>query len=399
MKSILDTLPPKGCCGCGACVNACPTGALSYSIDEFGFYRPQIDSSNCISCGKCTRICPENNDLPVNKPSEVFAAINKDGEVLKRSASGGIFYALAESVIAEGGCVFGATLDTKFQVKHICVEKKENLSLLQKSKYVQSFIGDSYKIALSKLKEGRRVLFSGTPCQIAAMKSFAGNANENLVLVEVVCHGIPSQKMFNDYVNNLITKNGPIKEYIFCYKRQQKNGMNKYLSFTTKKNKTFIKNWPQDSYNSFFMEAKNYQESCYSCKFARAERVSDLTLCDYWDWELFHKKDFPTCSTLSGICVNTERGGRALKKILPNLDIARSSFDWLAAHNGCLVKPTSQPAARDTFLKEWLSNGYAFLEKKYENTNRLRILKNRLLMYVPEKLKLWIHNIRIGHEN
>ena len=159
----------------------------------------EIDASKCISCGKCTRICPECNELAVNKPSEIYAAINKDGKVLKRSASGGIFYALAESVIAEGGCVFGAMLDEQFQVKHICVEKIEDLPLLQKSKYVQSFIGESYKIALNKLKDGKKVLFSGTPCQVAAMKFLTGKMNENLILVEVVCHGVPSQKFFNDY--------------------------------------------------------------------------------------------------------------------------------------------------------------------------------------------------------
>lgn len=399
MKTILDTLFPKDCCGCGACINSCPTGALSYSMDGFGFYRPQIDSSKCISCGKCTRVCPECNEIVVNKPFEVYAAINKDDKVVKKSASGGIFYALAESVIAEGGSVFGAMLDEQFQVKHICVENAENLPLLQKSKYVQSFIGDSYKVALNKLKDGKKVLFSGTPCQVAAMKSFAGKANENLILVEVVCHGIPSQKMFNDYMASLIVKQGVIKDYVFCYKRKQNNGMNKYLAFTTKKNKIFVKNWPQDSYNAFFMEAKNYQECCYSCKFAKAERVADLTLCDYWHWDSYHKNDFPACSTLSGICVNTEQGRVVLEKIFPKLDFAKSSYEALSAHNGCLIKPTPRPKFRDVFLNEWLSKGYTFLEKKYQKANRLKIFKSRLLMYVPENLKLLLHNIRTRHGN
>ena len=399
MIAIINTLSPKDCCGCGACINACPTGALSYSTDEFGFYRPQIDSSKCISCNKCTRVCPECNNIDVNKPSEVYAAINKDREVLKRSASGGIFFALAESVIAEGGSVFGASFDKQFQVKHICVEKIEKLPLLQKSKYVQSFIGDAYKVALSKLKEGKKVLFSGTPCQVAAMKSFTGMNNENLILVEVVCHGVPSQKFFNDYFEVLNKKNHGIKDYIFTYKRKILNGMNRYISFTTKKNKFFVKNWPQDSYNVFFMEAKNYQESCYSCKFAKTERVADLTLCDFWHWGAYHKNDFPACSTLSGICVNTKQGRLALDKIISTLDMVKSSYENLSAHNGCLVKPTPRPNSRDSFLKEWISKGYAFLENEYERTNRLRILKAHFLMFVPEKLKLWIHNIRTRHGN
>lgn len=399
MKSILDTLSPKDCCGCGACINACPTGALSYSTDEFGFYRPQIDSTKCVYCSKCIRVCPEYNEIVVNKPSNVYAAINKDGEVLKRSASGGIFYALAESVITEGGVVFGATLDNQFQVKHICIEKIEDLPLIQKSKYVQSFIGNSYKIALDKLKDGKKVLFSGTPCQVAAMKLFVGRNSENLILIEVVCHGIPSQMLFDDYIANLIAKKKSVKEYVFCYKRKQRNGMNKYLAFTTKKNKIYVKNWPQDSYNAFFMDAKDYQDCCYSCKFAKAERIADLTLCDFWHWEAYHKNNFPECSTLSGICVNTEKGQIALKMILSKIDIVKSSFENLSAHNGCLIKPTPRPISRDSFLNEWLCKGYAFLENKYERTNRLRIFKSRLLMFVPEKMKLWFHNIRTRHGN
>ncbi len=398
MKNILDILPFDKCCGCGACINACPTGVLSYSTDEYGFYRPRIiDTSKCISCGKCTRICPKCNDIALNKPFYVYAAINKDGKVLKRSASGGIFYALAESVIAEGGCVFGAMLDEQFQVKHICVEKIEDLPLLQKSKYVQSFIGESYKIALNKLKDGKKVLFSGTPCQVAAMKSLAGKMNENLILVEVVCHGVPSQKFFNDYFEVLNKKYHGVKNYIFTYKRKILNGMNRYISFSSKKDKSFVKNWPQDSYNAFFMNAKNYQECCYSCKFAKAERVADLTLCDYWHWEAYHKNDFPACSTLSGICVNTEQGQISLKRILPKLDIAKTSFEALSAHNGCLVKPTPRPVSREVFLNEWLNEGYASLEKKYEQANRWRILKSRLLMIIPEKMKLFIYGLKHGN--
>jgi coenzyme F420-reducing hydrogenase beta subunit len=397
MKNVFDIVKLNECCGCGACVNVCPKGALTYSTDEFGFYRPQIDVSKCVSCGLCVHVCPECNDFFVNRSSEVYAAINKNGEVLKRSASGGIFYALAESVIAEGGFVFGATLDENFQVKHVCVDKIIDLPLLQKSKYVQSFVGDSYKIALNKLKEGKKVLFSGTPCQVAAMKSFAGKWNGNLILVEIVCHGVPSQKFFKDYLDNLNKKTHGIKDYVFTYKRRILNGMNKYISFTTKKDKTFVKNWPQDSYNVFFMEAKNYQECCYSCKFANAERVADLTLCDYWNWELFHKKDFPACSTLSGICVNTKQGFLALEKIISKLDIVKSSYENLSAYNGCLIKPTLRPESRDAFLNEWLSEGYASLENKYEHSNRLRMLKSRLLMIIPEKLKLWIHGLRHGN--
>lgn len=398
MKNIVEVLDPKTCCGCGVCINTCPTHALSFSQDDFGFVRPEIDETKCVECGKCIRTCPQYNEVESSKPQKVYAGIYKDESILKKSSSGAIFFALAECVVSEGGCVFGATLDDDFRVKHIGVEHIEDLHLLQKSKYVQSYMGNSYAMALQKLKDGKRVLFSGTPCQVAAMKALAnGKYGDKLVLVDVVCHGTPSPVFWSDYIANLSKKIGPLKEYIFCYKRKVKNGMNKYTSFTGQNNKKVIKNWPQDSYNCFFMEAKNYQECCYSCKYAKPERISDLTICDFWHWESYHGNDFPQCSTLSGICVNTETGKKILDKAVDKLIVVESSFDNLAAHNGCLLHPTPKPLDHETFLQEWKARGYAFIEKKFEKQNRLRIIKNRLQMYVPETFKLWIHRLRHGN--
>ena len=398
MKNILESLPLGNCCGCGACINACPTQALFFSKDDYGFVRPQIDNTKCVECGKCIRTCPQYNEIEASKPKQVLAALNKNEAVVFKSSSGGIFYALAESIILEGGCVFGVTLDDRFMVKHICVERIEDLPQLQKSKYVQSYMGDCYKQALQKLKGGKKVLFSGTPCQVAAMKSLAnGKYTDALILVDVVCHGIPSQTFWGDYVATLSKKFGSLKEYVFCYKRKIRNGMNKYVSYTMKKRKKVVKNWPQDSYNCFFMQSKNYQESCYSCKFAKPERVSDLTLCDYWSWDKYHKNDFPTCSTVSGICVNTDAGEKILDKIVGKLILVESSFDNLAAHNGCLLRPTLKPNDRENFLQEWKSKGFEFIEQKFEKKNRMRILKSRLQMYVPESFKLWFHRLRHGN--
>ena len=398
MKNIIEFLDSKDCCGCGACINACPTQALSFSQDVFGFVRPQIDNVKCIECGKCIRTCPQYNEITASKPKQVLAALNKNDSVVIKSSSGGIFYALAESVILEGGCAFGATLDDQFKVKHICVEYIEDLPLLQKSKYVQSYMGDCYKQALQKLKEGKRVLFSGTPCQVAAMKSIAGGKYVNsLFLVDVVCHGVPSQTFWSDYVDSLKKRNKTLTKYEFCYKRKVRNGMNKYISYVTDYDKVTVKNWPQDSYNFFFMKSKNYQEACYSCRFAKPERISDLTLCDYWHWDRYHGKDFPLCSTLSGICVNTDAGRMILDKIADKLIFADSSFDNLAAHNGCLLRPTPMPSSREEFLHEWKTKGYEYIEKKFEKKNRMRILKSRLQMCVPEGFKLWFHRLRHGN--
>lgn len=398
MKNVLGCFDLEKCCGCGACINACPKQAMSFSQNDFGFIRPLIDEKKCIECGKCIQTCPQFNEVEASQPYKIFAAINLDDIVLKNSSSGAIFYALAENVISEGGSVFGATLDDDFKVKHIYVDRLEDLPLLQKSKYVQSYVGNSYKQALERLKDGKKVLFSGTPCQVAAMKSFMkGKDTSKLILVDVVCHGVPSPVFWKSYIDLLSLKIGNLKEYVFGYKRKIRNGMNKYVSFVGETGKRYIKNWPQDSYNCFFMESKNYQDVCYSCKYAKSERVSDLTICDYWSWDKYHKDDFPSCSTISGICVNTIIGEEIIGKISNKLILVESSFDNLSAHNGCLLRPTSKPKDRDIFLQEWKSNGYEFVEKKFERKNCLRILKNRLQMCIPENFKLWFHRLRNGN--
>ena len=398
MKNIVELLDQKKCCGCGACINICPTQALSFSQDDFGFYRPKIDDDKCIKCGKCARSCPQYNEMELIQPQKVYAGLYKDESILRNSSSGAIFYALAEKVIADGGCVFGVTLDSEFRVKHVCVDSIDNLPLLQKSKYVQSYLGDCYKRALQQLKSGKTVLFSGTPCQVAAMKSLAKkNYAGRLILVDVVCHGNPSSLFWKDYLVNLANKNGSLKEYVFCYKRSVKNGMNKYVSFITQKEKKVVKNWPQDSYNCFFMEAKNYQECCYSCKYTKPERVSDITVCDFWSWDLYHKNDFPACSTVSGICVNSDVGEKMIEGIRNKLIIKESSFDNLSAHNGCLLRPTPKPADYENFMQEWKTKGFDFINQKFKKKNRVRILKNCLLMYVPEGFKLWFHRLRHGN--
>lgn len=397
MKNIVELLDQKKCCGCGACINICPTQALSFSQDDFGFYRPKIDDDKCIKCGKCVRSCPQYNEMELIQPQKVYAGLYKDESILRNSSSGAIFYALAEKVIADGGCVFGVTLDSEFRVKHVCVDSFANLPFLQKSKYVQSYLGYCYKQALQQLKSGKTVLFSGTPCQVAAMKSLSkGIYAGRLILVDVVCHGVPSQAFWNDYVMTLSQKTDSLKEYIFCYKRKANNGMNKYISYKIN-NRKIVKNWPQDSYNWFFMNAKNYQEICYSCKFSNASRVSDITVCDYWSWDLYHQNDFPACSTVSGICVNTDVGEKMIEGIRNKLIIKESSFDNLSAHNGCLLRPTPKPADYENFMQEWKTKGYDFINQKFEKKNRIRILKNRLLMFVPEGFKLWFHRLRHGN--
>lgn len=395
MNNIEKNFKIENCSGCGACVNSCPTGAISYSANEYGFIIPSIDASKCITCGKCLKVCPFQNVDEGNAPQRAYAAICKDEAALMNSSSGGIFYVLAKYVIEKKGCVFGAALDANFEVKHICVEKLDDLPKLQKSKYVQSFVGDSYSIAKEKLKEGRIVLFSGTPCQIAAMKACSKDVStEKLILVEIVCHGTPNQRFFKDYIENLQNEGRVLQCYIFRYKRKLQNGMNEYLKYQLG-NKINVKNWPEDSYNFLFMEASANRDSCFSCKYAKKERTADITLCDFWHWESFHGKDFKPCSTVSGIIVNTEKGECILGKIKNCLQIIDTDYDNIAKNNGCLLKPTPIPENRQFVMSLWKNSGYAAVESWYKKKYRMRRLKNKLMMFVPETTKLRLHNMKV----
>ena len=395
--NILENFRNELCCGCGSCVNVCPVKAISYSKDKFGFVVPNVDLEKCVSCGKCVKVCPYQNLITSSEEvfsSIAYAAINTDADIAKNSSSGGVFYALAKNVIEKKGTVFGARMDDSFKVSHTYVETVSDLRALQKSKYVQSFLGDSYSKVKSFLKDGRYVLFSGTPCQIAGLNSFLQNCEcEKLLTVEVVCHGVPSQDLFDDYRKNLELKAGKIKEYTFRYKKKSENGMKWYSSYVTDK-KRYVRNWPEDSYNYYYMKSLIYRDSCYFCKFASSKRQADITLCDYWRWNDLHRNDFDSKSTVSGIVVNSKKGLRFIDEISSNLKMAKSDFDYLASHNSCLIRPCGEMKDRKPLLKKWKTEGYAAIDSEFKRKYWKQILKYRLLRLLPDGVLSSTHKVK-----
>ena len=395
--NILENFRKELCCGCGACVNVCPVNAISYGKDEYGFIVPNVDSERCVSCGKCVKVCPYQNSN--TSPEQVFspityAALNNDVNIAKDSSSGGVFYALAKNVIEKNGVVFGAKTDNSFRVSHTSVESVSDLRALQKSKYVQSFSGNSYSKVKSFLKDGRCVLFSGTPCQIAGLNSFLQNYEyEKLLTVEVVCHGVPNQDFFDDYRKNLELKIGKIKEYTFRYKMKSENGMKWYSSYVTAK-KRFVRNWPEDSFNYYYMKSLIYRDSCYSCRFASSKRQADVTLCDYWHWNDLHGNDFRHKSSVSGVVVNSQKGLRVIDEISSSLKMAESDFDYLASHNSCLIRPCGEKKDRKLLLEKWKKEGYAAIDRAFKRKYWIQILKYGILRLLPDGFLLSTHKVK-----
>ena len=195
------------CCACGACVNTCPRNAIQMKEDAAGFLFPSVDESLCVNCGLCVKVCTfTEKGAGAHGEPEVFAAALKDQDVLRESSSGGVFSALANAVLDRGGVVFGAAWTEDLALKHIAVENKADLQKLRGSKYAQSSTGTTFRDVKKILAEGRTVLYSGTPCQIAGLKAYLGTDPENLLTADLVCHGVPSQRMLRDDLQHVSRK-------------------------------------------------------------------------------------------------------------------------------------------------------------------------------------------------
>lgn len=201
---MINIKDKSNCCGCNACVQKCPKQCISMREDDEGFLYPYVDKTLCIECGLCEKTCPIINSKEERKPLNVFAAKNQNDEVRMQSSSGGIFTLLAENVIDEGGVVFGAGFNERWEVVHSFAENKKDLAKFRGSKYVQSKVGNSYKLAEAFLKQGRKVLYSGTPCQIAGLKQYLRKDYVNLLAVDFICHGVPSPGVFRTYLRDEI---------------------------------------------------------------------------------------------------------------------------------------------------------------------------------------------------
>lgn len=209
----------KDCCGCGACMNICPKTAICMEKDGYGFVYPRIDIEKCVECGACKKVCAFQNEPTRRQPQRVYAIASKNNDLVKKSASGGLFATMAVHVLEQGGCVYGAVMlheEHELHIRHVCCETKAELYRLQGSKYVQSSLGYIFKDIQQKLKKDVFVLFSGTPCQVDALKSYLRKDYPNLLTVDIICHGVPSEQFFNDYIHYTEKKiGGEISEFKF----------------------------------------------------------------------------------------------------------------------------------------------------------------------------------------
>lgn len=295
------------CCGCDACSHVCPKKCIILKEDSEGFLYPTIDSARCINCGICTRVCPVLNAK--DKSEGVFncyVGYLKNNCIRLKSSSGGLFYPLAKSILDQGGVVFGAAFDDQWNAHHISVEKTRDLPLLMGSKYIQSRTENTFVDCKKILDQGRPVLYSGVACQIAGLKSFLKKDYEKLITIDVLCHGTPSPKVWQRYLE---WRKKEYKSTINNIEFRNKNfGWSIYsLKIHFKNNKNYSKKYTNDYYYSYFLSNVGLRPSCHDCKFKSLERPSDITIGDAWGINNHHPELNDEKGT-SVILVHSERG-------------------------------------------------------------------------------------------
>lgn len=342
------------CTGCAACANVCSHEAIEMQEDKEGFVFPHINQGKCVECNLCQIKCPVlalegnvNSDTP-----ETFAFWSILDR--KKSSSGGAFSAIARWILGQNGIVFGAAYDESLNVQHISIDKVEDLNLLRGSKYMQSNINETFRSTKEILKANRWVLFTGTPCQIAGLKSYVGTKlAEKLILIDIACHGVPSQKIFKSYVTKLEKKcNTKISTLGF---RKLDGWVYKTSIVANDKKKSLF--GIENLYMYAFDRGSIFRQSCYTCPFANIPRQGDLTIADYWGIGRHGNKfNKSTMAGVSLILVNNTKGDKVLHKsisIVPHY-IEKRNLQEAIVENGNLIAPSSLCQDRHEMITAFL---------------------------------------------
>ena len=354
-----------------ACVNMCPKGCISMVDAGEGFCIPQINREDCSECGACMRACHRlEPNMQYNTPLHTLACWTKNDSDRKKSSSGGAFSVLARKVLDMGGVVFGATMDKDLQVKHIGIDSDKDIPLLQGSKYVQSYLGDTFLDVRNHLKEGRLVLFTGTPCQVGGLLTFLRKKYDNLITCDMVCHGVPSQRAFNAFCEGTHLS-GTCVGISFRFTEGWGFQLSRELVAPTKdgdSNSACVKRKPVCPSKAWYMRAFNnglmFNEACYTCAYTIPQRVSDFTMADYWGLGLKSPFTHPTFRGVSMLLVNTERARKMLEDC-SDLFYEERTLEEAIEGNHNLSHCSQRPTGRDTFIKDMECLGQKELIKKY----------------------------------
>lgn len=369
------------CTACFSCVNICPKGCITMITDDDKSIRPHIDNEKCINCKKCQKHCPVNNTTEMHSPLSTLAAFSSDNNIHSSSTSGGIATLIALDFIKNGSVVYASALDEGLSVNMKRCSTKADVLSLQGSKYVHSHINDSYSKIKKDLESDINVLMIGVPCQIAGLKSFLEKEYDNLYTIDLICHGAPDQNIFKEYTKKELGKK--YKDACDVKFRSQipfATGVHYIINYFDC-NKKSIKALPfrASSYFWSFLYGYSFRENCYSCAYAKKERISDLTLGDFWgfDNEEFCKK---TDYGINLVLLNTQHGIDMFEKIKNQVEFCESSFEQASKGNDQLKRPAYDTEISKRFRRLCKSKGTIYALKHCDNKT-LFLSKIRKLAY------------------
>ena len=374
---ITETKDLDKCYGCFACANICPKQCISLKQNDEGFFMPEVDTKICIECGLCDKVCiidrALNDYLPEHLAPKCFYGYNDNDSERKRSASGGMAYTLSKQTILEGGVVFGVIGKWFEDVHHIKAESLTELDAICGSKNIQSRVGNSYKVVKEELAKERRVLFTGTPCQIAALYSYLGGDFENLFTADLVCHGVPSQKVLKAYIDELEKKKGCKvvkfgRDETFQYLPVQ------YIAWFEDGSYEIL--MPKDSYyRKGFLSNLFQRKSCARCKFSKLPRVADISMGDVmFKVDMPIEKLDPNNLGVSLVTVNSKKGEDMLSSLKNDFIYYPMETERAINGNRWLSHGINANKLRNsfflTFAKEGLASCEDIIEKSYDNMNK-----------------------------
>ena len=380
-------LPNKeNCCGCGACLVACPKQAISMSKDKYGFDFPTINYDMCVGCGKCISVCCfNNNNLFCKENIKAYAAVSRDSELLSNSTSGGVFATVAKMILEKDGLVYGAVWNEDFSVEHIEIDNPDELYKMQGSKYTQSNVYKIFSTVKENLLNNRKVLFSGTPCQVAALYSYLGKDYNNLYTMDLVCHGVASNQMLQDDIK-YFEKKLHEKAVAVSFRTKEKGwGTSGSIELT---NRQVLYDISSSPYYYFYLSNTIFRESCYNCRFAGGPRQGDLTIGDYWKIETAHPNiAIDETKGISCVLVNSYKGGELVEACEENLILIESTFEKIKDRNGQLVAPCKIPETRNSVLELYAQREYDKVVLFWKKNSRKARFLEKIKRIIPKHIK------------
>ena len=345
----ISILKKEKCCGCHSCYNICPKKAITMVKDSEGFLYPKVSENMCINCGKCIQSCPGIKIPDMNTFDKAYACYAKREEEHLSSSSGGFFAVLAREILKENAIVCGAAFDDSVKVKHIITDNISDLEKIKKTKYVQSTIGQTYSQIKGVLKTGRKVLFSGTPCQVAGLKLYLGQDYVNLICIDLICHGVPSPEVFARYI---LEKGGEHKVTAMAFRNKHPGTRSRTLDYWLDNGERISESYEESPYIKGFIQNLYVRPSCFQCKYKGIERCSDITIGDFWSIDEFHP-GFSDDKGTSAIILHSEKGIQLFEKTKDQLAYVEVASHEIGVWNSCLYKSVDENSKRKDFFEKW----------------------------------------------